>query len=80
MGLLTGIKIKSFLKRVGLGIVDSIPVASTIKNNIEADTNKPGKIDWLRLAVSIILITAFLAFAFGKITFEDFKNVVKLLK
>jgi hypothetical protein len=80
MGLFTKLKNKQLLKSIGSGILDSIPVIGSIKQNIQSETPEPGKFDYIRLATSIILILIFISFLMGKITLSDLKELVKIIE
>lgn len=80
MGLLTKIKNKKLFKSIGAGILDSIPVVNTIKQNVQSENPEPGKFDYIRLATSIILILVFVAFLMGKISLADLKELVKIIE
>lgn len=80
MGLFTKLKNKRLIKSIGNGILDAIPVVSTVKNNIQSELPQPGKFDYIRLATSIILILVFIAFLMGKISLSDLKELVKIIE
>ena len=79
---------KQILKGIGLGIVDSVPVLSSIKNNIanphlsteENPLQGMGKIDYTRL-ITTLSITGLIAFyVLGKISLDDLKYFIDLIK
>lgn len=74
---------KGFLKNVLKGLVDAVPVISTVKENLTDDHlgkgDGEGKLNWTRLITSIIAAGLIAAFAFGKITLEDVKAILGLL-
>jgi hypothetical protein len=81
-------KFKRILKAIGLGIVDSVPVLSSIKNNIAnphlATEDKPlsgmGQIDYIRLITALTASGLTIAFLMGKITIEDLKQLIEVIK
>jgi hypothetical protein len=79
MGFLKKEKTKKILKSVGNGILDSIPVVSTIKSNYESEEPSRYKIDYVRLATSICIIAGTAAVIFGYIDIETLKELLKLL-
>lgn len=85
MGILKGLFFRNFLKRVGSGLVDSLPVVSTLKKNIESNDNigGVGKIDYLRLIVALSFSTCLLmltaAYLKGIIPLEDLKEIISLI-
>lgn len=90
MGFLAGIKFKNLLRRVGNGVLDSLPVVSTIKANIEHDHSSEktgdgfGKIDWVRIVVNIGSVAVALYVAYGVIkgnlSLVDAKELLNILK
>ena len=87
MGILSGIKLKNILGRVGLGLLDIVGLG-TIKSNIESNHkadklgNKTGfgSIDWIRLSTFILVAGVLLAVIFDKIDMETAEKLIKLLK
>lgn len=79
MGIAKKNKFKTLLKSVGNGILDSIPVVSTIKSNVESDLGGKGRVDWVRLSTSVLLLVLLIAFVFGKISLEQLESLIKLL-
>lgn len=59
-----------------MGSMDILP---DINENINNDTGiiPKGKFDYIRLATYIIQAGLLMAFVFGKITFEDLKELLK---
>jgi len=78
MGLLTGKLIGSIVKRIGLGVADTI--IPNVKANIESEAGGKGKIDYLRIAVSVSVLLLVIAVIFGAIDVEALKSVIKAIK
>jgi len=74
---------KGRLKSIGLGIIDSLPVISTIKANIESQEPKEGTVDIVRIITagtsSIIILYAVYLFGKGEITLEQLQELIKTL-
>ncbi len=79
MGFLKKEKTKKILKSVGNGILDSIPVVSTIKANYESELPQKSQIDYVRLATSVSIVAATIALIFGYIDAETLKELLKIL-
>lgn len=79
--------IKNLLKSIGLGIVDSIPVVSSIKNNIMSNHLKSeinpadgiGRVDYSRLITTSLVCGLIVAYVLRKISIEDFKYFYEIL-
>ncbi len=80
MGLLKRLLLKKKLKSIGLGLLDSIPVVSTIKANIDSQHPTLSGFDWLRFTTSAVTIGTLLAFLTGKISLADFQSVITILR
>ena len=85
MGILKGLFARNILKRVGKGLIDSIPVISTLQKNKESNDNKGGSgtIDFLRLIVALSFSTCLImvtgAYLKGIIPIEDLKEILSLI-
>lgn len=80
MGLLKKVAFKNILKRVGLGVMDNVPVLATIKDNMQSEDGGKGKLDYLRLSVSACVFVLVLAVIFGAIDVETLKAVINAIK
>lgn len=80
MGIIGKIFKSKFVKRVVLGLGDSIPVLPRVNSNIQSEDNKggKGKIDFLRLAVALIASLTVWAYLTGRI--ENVEDVTQLFK
>jgi hypothetical protein len=73
------------LRSLANGVLDSIPVVSTIKANIEAKQPQQGAFDWQRLFTNIIITIIIFSYTYGKIngvevfSFDELKQLLKLL-
>jgi len=83
MGIIKTLIKKGRLKSLGLGIIDSLPVISTIKANIESQEPKEGTVDIVRIIAastsSIIILYAVYLFGKGEITLEQLQELIKTL-
>ena len=80
--------LKRFFKAVGLGVVDSVPLLSSIKNNLQeahkaTDENPEagkGTVNWVRLLTASLLVATFVLYFMGKLTEENFVNLLETIK
>lgn len=78
IGLLKKIIMKQNLGSIAKGIVDGTPFISTIKEHVEAkEEGKP--FDWVRFTTSVVTIASLMALLSGKIDYELFEKITKLL-
>jgi hypothetical protein len=81
MSIFKKIRAKSIIN----GVLDSIPVVSTVKANIEAKQAGTGQMDYQRLIVNISAVAVILAYAYSKVkgveifSFDELKELLKLL-
>ena len=90
MGFLAKLKLKNLLRRVGNGVLDSLPIVSTIKSNIEhdhtADKNGDGfgQLDYVRIIVNIgsVVIAFYVVYSVikGNLTLADAKELMNIVK
>ena len=79
--------LKRLLKGIGNGIIDSVPVLATIKDNIQNPhlstpdnpTAGSGQIDWTRLIITVGSVSLIALAAFGKISIDQVKELLDLL-
>lgn len=80
--------LRQVLKGIGNGIIDSVPILSSIKLNIAhphlANEEEPmkgmGRIDYIRLMTTLTISGLILAFVVGKISKEDLEYLMNFLK
>lgn len=79
MGVIGKALKSKFVKRVVLGVTDSIPVIPTLKSNILSEDNEGGRgsIDFLRLAVAVISSLSVWAYLTGRI--ENIDQVIDVI-
>lgn len=74
-------KLLPILTRIGLGIVDAVPVLGTVKENLSSKAGGEGKPDYVRLianvTTAVVAIAALYLFAQGKLSFEQLEELVK---
>jgi hypothetical protein len=80
MGLFKKLIAKQLWQRIGLGVLDSIPIVSTIKQNIDSNHPQVGYPDWLRLGTTIVSILIILGVLLGKLNIEQAKELITLFK
>lgn len=80
MEFLKGLIRKQTWQRIGSGVLDSIPVVSTVKTNIESSHNGEGNFDWLRFTVCLISVGCIIAIITGKLTVDQAKEILQLFK
>ena len=80
MGFFKKLIAKQLWQRIGLGVLDSIPFVSTIKQNIDSNYPQVGYPDWLRLGTTIVSILIIAAVIFDKINIEQATQLITLFK
>lgn len=84
MGLFKRISGKNLLKSIGLGVIDSLPVVSSLKSNFEHQNGGFGKIDFPRLIMNIGMVLAILfilyALISGKLSFDEALKLLDALE
>lgn len=80
MGLFSKIIFKDKVKRILAGVLDAVPIVSTIKANVTSEGGGFGKLDWLRIVTAIGTFALILAFVKGWITMEELTQLLKLVK
>lgn len=83
VGIVQKETLKKALRSIGLGIADSIPVVSTIKQNIESNAPDKGTLDLVRIitasASSVALVYAFYLYSKGELDFDQLNQLIKNL-
>jgi len=70
--------VAKFAKRVALGGEDIIPINLTA--NRDAPEGGEGKLDYVRLATSIIILVLVVGFLLGKLDIIELKSILEILK
>lgn len=88
--MLRKLKLKNLFRRVGNGVLDSLPIVSTIKANVENDHsadkngNGFGKLDWVRIIVNVgsVAIALYITYNVvkGNLTISQAKELINIVK
>jgi hypothetical protein len=83
LGIVQKGTLKKAFKSIGLGIADSIPIVSTIKQNIESNAPDKDTLDIVRIITastsSVALVYAFYLYSKGELDFEQLNQLIKNL-
>lgn len=71
-------KVGKFIRRVALGVKDVI--LPNFSANRAAQEGGKGKLDYVRLVTSIIMLVLVVGFLFGKVTMENLMAILEFLK